>query len=255
MTLLPSPRRFLRFSLKAVLLLVLIIAISLGWAMHKVREQGIAIREMSEAGARFAVEYAHGGSWTILERFREWSGEQQPRNALRLKFGGLPWTDAELERLRFGPIASVTDVDLAGIQALTHLEELRLGKMGVTDAGIAHVGRLTKLKSLYLDDTQITDAGLQHLRTLTELQTLSLDRTRVTDAGVAQLQGMPRLRRVSLVDTQVSDAAVADLKKTLSAPCIIENGGGPTPISCGFQGSDYSCFSELLEVSLDDDAE
>ena len=59
MTLLPSPRRFLRFSLKAVLLLVLIIAISLGWAMHKVREQGIAIREMSEAGARFAVEYAH----------------------------------------------------------------------------------------------------------------------------------------------------------------------------------------------------
>ncbi len=35
-------RRWLRFSLRSLFLLMAVIAVSLGWTIHKVRQQGIA---------------------------------------------------------------------------------------------------------------------------------------------------------------------------------------------------------------------
>jgi hypothetical protein len=47
----PKPkRRLYRFSLKALVLLVVVIAVPLGWTMRRVREQRIALAALKETG-------------------------------------------------------------------------------------------------------------------------------------------------------------------------------------------------------------
>jgi len=59
----------------------------------------------------------------------------------------------------------VTDTGLAGLAALTGLEELVLiGDIGVTDAGLAHLRGLTRLRKLDLRSTRVTPAGVARLR-------------------------------------------------------------------------------------------
>jgi len=59
----------------------------------------------------------------------------------------------------------VTDAGLAGLAALTGLEELVLiGDIGVTDAGLAHLSGLTRLRKLDLHGTRVTPAGVARLR-------------------------------------------------------------------------------------------
>ena len=48
----PSPnprRRFLRFSLRGLMLVVLVISAALAWAIHEARKQGIAVRALEKA--------------------------------------------------------------------------------------------------------------------------------------------------------------------------------------------------------------
>jgi hypothetical protein len=53
-----------------MLLLVTVIGVSLGWTIHKAREQGIAVAALKSSG--YFAAYADGDSLTILERFRMW---------------------------------------------------------------------------------------------------------------------------------------------------------------------------------------
>ena len=43
-------RRWLQFSLRGLLLLMAVLAVSLGWTMHKVRRQRLAIGALEEMG-------------------------------------------------------------------------------------------------------------------------------------------------------------------------------------------------------------
>src|SRR5438045_9635175 len=103
-------RRWLRFGLRSLLLLVLLIAVSLGWAIHKARQQGIAVAALKEIGC--SVSYFDPQlslterSLTVLERLRTLLGEAEPRN--------------------------VTQVDCFGSK--------------ISEAGMAHIGMLTQLR-------------------------------------------------------------------------------------------------------------
>ena len=166
----PNPRRrFLRFSLRAMLLLVLVFAIVLGWALHEVREQGTAVAALRTIGCE--INFSEGDSLTSLERLRTWFGENEPMDVTQV----LAW-------------GQMTDVEIGLLQEFPRLDELYLFDTQVTDAGLAKLNGLTELTYLCLEGTQITDAGLVQLRGLTKLEKLDLSKTLVTDAGVAELQ-------------------------------------------------------------------
>jgi hypothetical protein len=102
----------------------------------------------------------------------------------------------ERDRTRPGhPVVSVdlrmtdaTDTDLAPLEGLKSLQDLRLSSNHITDAGLVHLKGLTNLRRLDLDFNRISDAGLANLEGLTNLRRLDLRVTKVTIAGLERLQ-------------------------------------------------------------------
>jgi len=127
---------------------------------------------------------------------------------------------------RSHPEADV-DSDLATLEGLSGLHELRLDCTGVTDAGLVHLKSLKSLRVLDLSLTDVTDAGLEQLTSLTGLQDLDLTGMQVTDAGIENLMDLKGLRSLGLCQSReywwphVTDAGMAKLKKALPG-CYID---------------------------------
>ena len=227
-------RRFLRFSVRGLIVSVLVIGGWLGWTVRNARIQRAAVA---------AVENAGGIVFYDLELTK---GE--------LILGGKPWmplwlvdligldylvgvtqvhlnpmrttssfNDADIERLAGMTKLSVlnisgtkvSDAGLAHLSALTNLSKLDLWGTGVTHAGLAHLKGLTKLTFLDLGATKVSDSGLVHLNGLTNLSKLNLSGTQVTDAGLVHLKGLTKLSQVWLINRRVTDAGVRELQKAL----------------------------------------
>ena len=200
-----SWRRYMRFSLRGLIVLVLVIGGGLGWIVREARIQ---------RGAVAAIENAGGGvsyDW-------QWSNE-------RSISGGKPWAPRWLVALigvdYFGHVTrasfyNATDETLVSVGRLTRLERLDLEGTSIGDAGLAHLTGLTNLVSLYINNTQVSDAGLEHLKGLTTLEILALDYTKVTGKGMVHLKGLTRLSKLSLDHTQVTDAGLAQLNRLMN---------------------------------------
>ena len=202
-------RRWLQFSLRGLLFLMVMIAVPLGWVAYKVRRQR-QLQQISEIETvlqekGWHVQYTHDrtGASTILKQLqRFWGEEDGPK--LTIAFP-LRWEDC----------VKVTVYQISDIGALTHLKDLGLIHTKVTDAGLVNIERLTNLESLSLFNTQVTDNGLVHVEGLTQLRELDLGYTKVTDAGLSHLEGLAQLRSLDLSGTQVTNAGVQKLKKIL----------------------------------------
>jgi hypothetical protein len=201
----PNPRRwcrYLRLSLRGLIVLVLVIGAALGWIVRSARIQHNAVTAIRNAGGDV------GYNW-------EWSnGKVLP--------GGKPWAPSRLVDLigvdYFGHVTVValyptaTAAPMVPVGRLTGLQRLDAFGSSVSDAGLAHLKGLAELSALDLDGTQLTDAGLRHLKGLTSLTWLGLRETHVTDAGLVHLKGLTKLSVLTLGGTQVTDAGLTQLK-------------------------------------------
>jgi hypothetical protein len=126
-------RRFLRFSVRGLIVLVLVVGAGLGWLVREARIQRDAVAAIKRAGG--SVRY----DW-------EWrNGNAAPRNCPP------KWLEDSLGVDYFGQVVVV---------ALTP---------SAPDAALAHIGRLHGLVSLTLRESSVCDAGLAHLKDLTNL--------------------------------------------------------------------------------------
>jgi len=210
-------RPTLRFSVRGLIILVLVIGLWLGWLVRCARIQRDAVAAIQHAGGKVAYDW-------------EWrNGKSIP--------GGKPWTPRWLIDLigvdYFGHVTFVwlipskaDDAAIAQVgrlirlqlKDLTRITVLWLDRNQVTDAGLAHLRALKNLTSLSLVRTQVTDAGLVHLKGLTDLSELNLSGTAVTDLGLAHLKGLTNLSVLDVMSTQVTDAGVSELRRTLPNP-------------------------------------
>ena len=193
---------YVRFSLRALIVLVLLIAAGLGWLVRSAHVQRDAVAAIRRAGGSVSYDW-------------EWNnGKSVP--------GGKPWAPKWLEDLigvdYFAHVTSVwlqpapTDEAIVEVGHLTQLERLQLVGGFVSDRELAHLKGLTKLSNLSLSNNPVSDAGLAHLKGLTNLKSLQISGTKVTDAGLAHLKGLTKLSALTLGVTQVSDAGLAHLK-------------------------------------------
>ena len=183
-----------QFSIRALLLLTLAVALPCGWLAAE-RNDAARRREVAERierlGGATSLQPPWGPTWL-------W----QP-------FGFYFFTTITMVSLDG---AAAGDADLAYLSRLPELRRLNLADEPITDAGLEHLKGLTKLRALDLSGTKITDTGLKHLRGLPELQILSLDGTQITDAGLQHLEGLSALQNLQLDDTRVGDAGLDHLK-------------------------------------------
>jgi len=245
-------RRYARFSVRGLIVLVLVIGVWLGWIVRSVRIQRDAVTAIEKAHGRvmydwqwkngrstprvgpwrglvdlLGVDYFNHVTWVVFP------GEATDAEMAHL--GNLARIDtlvldpsnvsdlglAHLDRLtslRWLSISSSvgsTDTRIMRLKTLTRLQGLNLDRTDVTDAGLPHLKGLTGLELLGLSDTGITDSGLAHLGGLTNLHWLDLHGTQVTDAGMAHLKGLTKLSNLFLEGTQVTDAGEKELKQAL----------------------------------------
>jgi predicted negative regulator of RcsB-dependent stress response len=183
-TTIPKPRRrWLQFSLRTLMVLMLTFGCGFGWLAYE------------------------------AERMR---AQRKAASAIEKLGGSVGYADESDGRVR-GAVAWMGKLfgeDLSG-----DVSSVILDGPSINDAALAHLRGLAQLRWLSLTNTRITDAGLTHLRGLRELGSLELANTMVSDTGLAHLRGLTKLWYLDLNNTQVSDAGAKELKKAL--PYII----------------------------------
>jgi hypothetical protein len=197
-------RRYLRFSVRGLILVVLAMGVWLGWLVRSARIQREAVAAITKAGA--SVEYNRG--WTSGDYI---PGRKPSKPGRLANLIGVDYF-SHVTDVWLLSSSTVTDEVIAQAGRLAHAERLHLYRSSISDVGLAHLKRLTNLAYLDLGGTQVSDAGLAHLRGLTKLSYLDLGSTRISDAGLAHLKGLTRLSILGLGHTQVSDAGLAHLK-------------------------------------------
>ena len=198
-------RRFLRFHLRGLVLLVLVIGVWLGWLARSARTQREAVA---------AIERANGWIGYDLESSSGVADLGQKQSASRW-LADLIGVDYFRHVCTVGVTPTGTGAELAHVGRLTRLKRLSLYGSFVSDGGLAHLQSLTELTFLDLSNTNVSDAGLAHLTDLTDLMHLELSSTRVSDKGLVHLKKLTKLNYLNLRATQVSDAGVQELQQAL----------------------------------------
>ncbi len=230
-------RRFLRFSVRGLIVIVLVVGGCLGWIVRSARIQREAVAAIENVGGlvRYDGEGTIGNDIPERELWApRWLGDLIGVDYFGHVISVVPDSSSTandstlaavgyLTRLRELSVSRtlVSDAGVAHLIGLSELSSLSLPDTQVTDAGLAHLRVLTKLKALGLSKTQVTDAGLTHLEGLTELGILWLDHARVSDNGLSHLTGLNKLWVISLDGTQVTDAGVKDIQRALPKVKIV----------------------------------
>jgi internalin A len=230
-----SWRRFLRFSVRGLIVLVLVIGVWLGWVVRSARIQREAVAAIEKSGGAVSYEWdqgagihrSRGKSWAPTWLVELIGIDYFGRVRVVLLFDA---TDAAIvpvtrltgmRRLYLGG-SSLCDERLAHLRGSTDLSDLLIaGHTKVTDAGLAHVKGLINLRRLVLDGTDVTDDGLVRLNGLTNLRVLKLSYARITDAGLVHLKGLTKLTKLDLRGTRVTDAGVEELRQALPGLTIL----------------------------------
>jgi hypothetical protein len=236
------PRRWFRFSLRTLFVLVTVAAVWLGLTMKRIRDQERAVARILELGGD--VGYDYQWDYKYRPRFETWSinSNSQPPGPqwLRRLFGpqwnvdvltvgiyrstAVPATDRDLELLRNLPHVRamdmngsevITDAGLRHVGRLTNLTDLRILECaGITDEGLAHLSGLKRLNHLLLQKCNMDGSGLRYLAHL-PIEKLQLEFTPVTDAALEHVARFTRLTELSLQYTNVTNEGVARLKAAL----------------------------------------
>ncbi len=249
-----TPRRqgrLFRFSLRALLFLMLVSAIACGCVTNRLgqkRREEAAIKSFGEK-VDATMDYKEvstvpGASHTEPsgpDWLRKVLGQTFFNNIESLRFSQVIDDDlkglAGLEhvpriyidgnRANFGWCGSVpeltgpeiSDAGLAYVGRMTHLRELRIGSANVTDVGLAQLRGLTELRELTIAGAPFTDAGLAHLNGLAQLEKLSISlprqpngqETAFSDQGLEQLRGLTRLKELKISFDNITDVGMAHL--------------------------------------------
>jgi len=243
-------RRFLRVSVRGLIVLVLVTGAWLGWIVRSARIQRDAVAAIAETGGdvnynwewkdgvpvpaarpwapRWLVDllgvdyfghvtrvsYARGVNDRRLARHAEFDARL---SELRAKIkGALGCADPEIvTQEQRQKVRELTMGDGKTFAAkLEELEQLLYRDHDFRyypDEELAHLKWLTNLSELDLASTSVSDAGLARLKGLANLRCLDFSFTPVNDAGLAHLNGLTNLSELRLDGTQVTDAGLVHL--------------------------------------------
>jgi hypothetical protein len=220
-----------RLSVRALMVIVLALACSLGWVVHRASVQRDAVTAVGRAGG--AVRY----DWQFKD------GKMVPNGvpagpAWLTRTLGPDYFDIVTNASLFG---HVTDVQMDSIANLDRVDTMILDPRGLSDEGLAKLDKMTglrwltisgsnvamdtrimplktmsRLQGLTIAGTDITDSGLLHLSGSGRLELLDLARTKVTDSGLARLVASPGIKNLFLDDTQIGDESLSHLERLVN---------------------------------------
>src|SRR5579883_2352108 len=233
----------LRFTVRLLLGLVVVLGCGLGWIAHKARTQRQAVARIKQLGGSVLYDFqeVRGGASSSTEPrgprwLRRLIGDELFQEVVRVQLNGLDLRGADLTCLGDFPglkTLNLTCTDI-GDDGLAQLGQLKLDRLrvlwladtGISDAGLARLAALGGLENLDVAYNPVTDAGLKSFRRLGNLEELSLVRTPVEGPGLADLHRLRRLRLVDLRGSKASGAARSELMKAVPGVHVLPSSAG-----------------------------
>ena len=206
--------------------------------IRRARDQGAAVRALSEADLPITITYDYqqvGTDGTVAAEasgpvwVRNWLGEDFFHPVVSVKWGGGPasylMTGGGRLVVRSGAIGPApTQQQLELLSALGELRELSI-TAPLTDDGLVPLGSLRQLERLELSCggmwgrggvTSFSDAGVAHLSRLTRLKQLAIRSPPVTGATLGQLEALPHIEALSLAMSGIDNAGMEQLAAAAS---------------------------------------
>ena len=186
----------LRFSVRALLLLVLVVGGGLGWVVRRAHVQGDAVAAIERAGGSVVYEWARS--------------DREYAPGARLEPPWPSWLVRWLGPDYFGDVVEV----YIGYNNRRYTRR----HDQVDDALMAHVARLKNLEVFWMDGgfvAPVTDAGLEVVAEFPLLKRVEFSRLRSGTRGkfLRHLEAMPHLRSLALNQVSVPDAVLATIAR------------------------------------------
>ncbi len=165
-------RRWFRFSLLTLCVLVFVASLPFVWLAHwrnVLQRHRETVAALEQAG--FTV-FNCGLSYDIAVIPR-WAGELLGENDVPRPVTVL-----------IGSGRKITDAHLALIAEMPNLRSLECGETAITDAGLIHLQRLPKLVQVELMDNGLSDAALRNLAGCVHLESLTVWDARLTEDAI-----------------------------------------------------------------------
>ena len=227
-----TKRRGLRLSLRALMVIVLVVGGGIGWRANRARTQKRAVEAIKALNGTVLYDFEYSFDHRLDPKppvkpeptapawLRKLFGDEYFQEVTEVNFrrpltGPLPSALAQLGHLEWIYLTvSSKEVDLAPLGRLTTLRGVGLSGLGVTDETLEVVSKLPCLQQVNLSKVAVTDAGLDHLSKLPRLSIFSMGRTQaISDVGIGNLlASRPKLETLILDSMGVTDAGTAHLK-------------------------------------------
>jgi internalin A len=222
-----------RINIRVMMVVVLLIAIGLGWTITGARRQAKMVEQILSRGGRVQYDWeyrvgsgtgpkAYGPKWLVNTLGPDYFHDvtviefkPQPKKldeSFVVRFGELD----QLEILNVYQAATVTDAGFAKLAGLTRLTNLNFSGNGISGRAFAHLKGMRELMALFLVDVETVDDDLANLSGLTKLRSLALQGDKLTDAGLAHLRPLKNLESLQLAATgagQITTAGLAHLSE------------------------------------------
>ena len=203
-----SRRSWLRFSLRSMMLLVVVIAVPMAWKVNRARNQRVVVAELRKLSAGIIYDYQ------IVNGIYD-PNLPQPGPKWLTDFLGKEYF-IEVHHIAVdGP--QVNDETIALISKLPGVVSValvdRTSGAGITDDGMAHFAEMANLEILVLRSDRITGTGLMHLSGLRRLKILGSS-GRITDEALEQISKLEHLELLHLSQAAlITDRGLAHIAK------------------------------------------
>ena len=200
-----------RISLRALMILVAVVAVPAGWVASTIRTQRRAIEAVRGAGGILRFDFQSQDRPLAARRRMPPSapppGPEAPR-WLRDRLG-----DELFQAVRRATLPSPASGSvLAALGDFAQLERLDLHGTIAAPGWADHLRGLRRLVEVHLDGVDLAEADFTEVARLPAVRTLEVNRTLMADAGFLRLAAHPTLARLTITDcTRLTDAGAARL--------------------------------------------
>jgi hypothetical protein len=232
-------RRWWRFRLRTLFVLMTIAAAGIGLAMKRVHDRHMAIELIRNMGGRLALgspENTSNGELLTFDFAEAAPGKPEWLRRLLGKYGryincrvaavsvdATPPDDTVFDPSRLAPLVELrwlqlgapADADLLRLPELPNLNALTIGRPGryfpVSDRGLGSLERLPSLTRLQIIGATLSAVGYAHIARCQNLESIRLESCNLTTDGLAQLTTLRNLIRLELRGSAIGDEAIPQL--------------------------------------------
>jgi hypothetical protein len=214
-------RRRFGFRLRTLMVLILVVALFVGWRANRAYVQRQAVARIIAANGSITYDFQFG----VPSSSR---GTKQPPAPgwLRRWIGDEYFQEVSGVTIR----AYTSPEPVEAISHLDSLESLEISSLIRVGDGLEKIQGSSRLKIVKLSGPGVTDTWLGNLlQTSRNLERLELNGADISDAGLTHLSGLSKLEALGVVNSpKVTDATVEIVVPTLPSLTMLNLGAGLT---------------------------